>query len=107
PEIRAEAALVLKHLGPAARPAVPQLLRCLDADENNLDIRRTASALLVALVRRDEPTAVHVLSAALADRDAEVRLNAALALGNIGGTQAIQAVPELRRALKSGSTAVR
>jgi HEAT repeat protein len=86
-----------------ADKAVPDLLTC--AKDDYLELRKAALAALANLPLEDhKAAAVPVLAKACndANEDIEVRVNAALCLANVGGEEALPAVPVLRAALKNG-----
>jgi hypothetical protein len=102
PDERRKAADDIGRLGPAASTAVPGLIAAL-ADEN-MDVRRAVAA---ALGETGDNRAVQPLSAALNDltdypvikrplqvpsRPVDARVEAALALGSIGGDPAVEAL---------------
>jgi HEAT repeat protein len=95
-----EAAKALGHLGPAARSAKPELL--LACDNSEPETRNAAVATLVGVVTKDDQDALGPLVQRLQDRDPDVKYNAALALGNIGGDGAAPAVPVLLDMLVKG-----
>jgi HEAT repeat protein len=98
---RAAAMDQLEKLGPAARAAVPVLLKLLrdtDAGQN------AASALLA--IDPDNKEAVEVAAAGLSVGDADHRANAARVL-SVFGTKARAAVPALARALGDREPLVR
>src|SRR5262249_29578939 len=98
--VRRDALAALGALQPvdAARPVVAAVLVCFRTDADAA-VRKTALTLLVALVGPQQRSAADDFCRALADADVEVRRNAALALSNVGGPRAAEAVPVLREAL--------
>lgn len=102
PKERADAADLLRLLGPAARPAAPALAAALkDPDPG---IRRNAARALGALGSGKESAAA--LAEALTDRDPTVRAAVAAALADLG-PEAKSAADELAAALKSDDAEVR
>ena len=95
PETRWRAARSLGHLGPAARPAVAQLLAMIDDADH--DCRQEAIGALGKIGEAQET--VPALIAALWHRDPRVRADAAQALGRIGFPGALGAVEPLRELL--------
>jgi HEAT repeat protein len=87
--IRQGAAKILARLGPAAKPAVPELLQALEDPAPG--VREAAGEAL----RQIGPEAVPALVQALSAQRADVRESAALALGLIGPA-AQNAIPHLR-----------
>jgi HEAT repeat protein len=102
-----DSANALRGLGKDGRPAVPQLVDCLNKPGLDGETKRAVLGALVKLVDSKDKAAVAALARVLGDTDAEVRINAALVLGNIGGDEAAVAVPVLREALRSGDPAIR
>ncbi|MCS7046356.1 MAG: HEAT repeat domain-containing protein [Gemmataceae bacterium] len=92
----------------ALRPALPDLLRlCSDTDS---EVRRASVKVLIRLVSpKDAKEAIEPLRrvVANAEEDREIRVNAALALANIGGTSATAAIDVLINALHHGDLDVR
>jgi hypothetical protein len=76
---RAAAAAVLGDMGPAAMPALADLVPLVKDEQ--VWVRRNAVEALGVIAGED---AVEALAAALTDEDRRVRYNAALALGKIG-----------------------
>jgi HEAT repeat protein len=107
PLVIRDSANALSLLRKDARPAVPQLVGCLGKPGLDLETRKAVVTTLVKLVEAKDKEAVDALSRVLKDPDVEVRINAALALGNIGGGEAGVAVPVLREALKQSDAAIR
>jgi HEAT repeat protein len=104
-ETRLAAVGVLETLGPAAAPAVPQLIRA--AGDKDRFVRWAAGRTLGGIGQSAGPEAVTALARLLADREVDVRLIAARALERYGPTAA-PAVPELiRAALPDGAGEVR
>jgi HEAT repeat protein len=113
--VKRDAALALKIVtmqGPGERlakvkeqadKAVGDLLNC--AKDEYLELRKAALAALANLpLEEHRATAVPILAKACNDakEDLEVRLNAALCLANVGGEEALPAVPVLRAVLRNG-----
>jgi HEAT repeat protein len=107
PLVIRDSANALSRLNKDARPAVPQLVGCLSKPGLDGETRKAVVTTLVKLVDAKDKEAVDALSRVLRDPDGEVRINAALALGNIGGGEAAVAVPVLREALKQSDAAIR
>jgi HEAT repeat protein len=83
--------------------AVGELLAC--ATHEYLELRKAALGALANLpLEEHKAAAVPILAAACKNdtEDLEVRVNAALCLANVGGEEALPAVPVLRSALKNG-----
>jgi HEAT repeat protein len=89
------------------RPAVPQLVGCLSKPGLDMETRRAVLTTLVKLVDAKDKDAIEGLARALRDENEEIRINAALALGNIGGKEAAVAVPVLREGLKQPDEGIR
>jgi HEAT repeat protein len=98
--VQRDGATALASFDPkAARPALDDLLGlCL---KNNSEVRKAALGVIVKIVGPDDKAAVAPLRQALLDPDSEVRANAALALSNIGGKNALAALPLLRNAMRT------
>jgi HEAT repeats/PBS lyase HEAT-like repeat len=79
--LRAGAAWDLVELGPAAKEAVPTLIKALNDDD--LYVRLDAAAAF-GRIGRDAAPAVPALAKALSDQHGGVRYNAALSLGRLG-----------------------
>ncbi len=88
----------LGSLGPAARPALPEVRRLLQKGEQ--------SDAPLALAAIDPNGAVDDLAAALSPGSPSTRTNSALALGRFGPA-ANSAVPDLKRALRDHDRSVR
>lgn len=99
PTVRSAAAGLLAQLGPAAAPALPELLKLVPTapldDDGNL--KYAAYPVLRAIAAVGEP-AVEALVPLLADKEAHVRWQAAHVLGSIGAP-AKAAVPALEKAM--------
>jgi len=93
---RYAAGWALARLAPASLPALPTLMRLVQADDD-ASMRSIAAEALGAL-GGDAEQAVPVLADALADPSPLVREDAARALGRIGADAAVS-VPALARAL--------
>ena len=93
----------LSKIGPAARAAVPALVRVLG--DANRSVREEAAEAL-GTIGADAASAVVALRTALTDQEWTVRTNAARALGQIGRPAEI-AVPALQKALDDTSEFVR
>ena len=81
PEVREEAANALNEMGPAAKAAVPALIRLLDDKAKGV---RQDAALAFGAIGPDAKASVPALIKLLDDKENGVRLNAAQALGAIG-----------------------
>jgi HEAT repeat protein len=101
--VRAQAAITLGNIGPAASSAVPQLLRSLK--DKDKDVRAWSASALGA-IRVTDNGVVLKLAEALKDEAVEVRRLAGLALGAFG-PEAKDAVPSLITALQDKDTVVR
>lgn len=99
PNVRQAGMQILAELGPAARPALDQMIAGL-ADSDPL--YRGDSAMAIAAVGTDAKDAVGALESLLADESApaEARYTAAYALGRIG-VHAMAAEPLLRKLVDS------
>jgi HEAT repeat protein len=105
-DVRESAARALEQIGaPAARPAVPALVRLLNGDEN-AEVRRRAALAL----GRIDPASHEVIAEAArslrADRDTTVRVSAAVLL-LASRDAAARASDALTQALSDESSAVR
>jgi len=103
PRIRAAAARVLGDFGPAAKAAVPALVKALG--DTNATLRLNATFGLGKIGARPE-LAVPALVGRLDDPDEEVRMYAAIALKKFGA-RAANAVPALVATLRDRSWQVR
>src|SRR5262249_54814925 len=105
PLIVRDAANSLGELGKDARPAVQDLVRHIqnapDADPKKLEMRKSVVSTLAGLVTKDDKSAIEPLKVALKDPEPELRRNALLALCNIGGAAAADAVPLAVQALQN------
>ncbi len=98
--VKRDAAIALLNYKKEAAPALRELLACLSS--KNSEARKAASTLLVDIVTpKDADVAEGPLVKGLTDRYEEVRWNAALALGNIGGPGAAKAMSIFVKALRS------
>jgi HEAT repeat protein len=105
--VRRDAAGALGEIGrPAASGAIGALVECCrtDADPN---VRKAAIGALVNVCGPGDRAAPSELARLLDHADLEVARGAALAMGNIGGREAAQAVPVLRQALQDDDPAAR
>lgn len=100
---RREAAWGLGALGPAAQPAVPELIEAL---KDKKDYVRRGAAWALGGMGAAAKAAVPALTEALGDVDNQVRSEAASALGGIG-VAAKAAVPAMIKALKDKDPQVR
>jgi HEAT repeat protein len=83
-EYREDAALTLGTIGPEARAAVPELIKALNnKNEKNWKVRRMA-AISLGKISEDEKSVKALIKALWNDDHAEVRSNAAMALGRFG-----------------------
>lgn len=101
--VKRDAAAAVQNLSSeVATDALPELLRC--AEHPDVELRKAALAALVSLVSSDDADAARgVLRKGLGDAQPEIRYNAALALAQFGGDDAMTALPVLREALKPGN----
>jgi HEAT repeat protein len=105
--VRRDAAAALGEVGrPAAAPAVRALVECL-VREKSSDVRPVAVGSLVALVGPEDKEVAADLRGLLKGGDREVQRGAALALANIGGEHARDAVPVLLEALRDDDATTR
>jgi HEAT repeat protein len=104
PLVVRDAANSVGELGKDARPAVPALAKHLKDtkdDPRQLEMRKSICAALVGLVSAKDQDATGPLRIALSDPEPEVWQNAVLALSNIGGPAAADAVPKLIQVLQN------
>jgi hypothetical protein len=94
--VREAAAIVLGHIGPEAKEAVPALIEALQDEE--WDVRHAALGAL-GEIGPEAKEAVPALIKALRDEHPYTRQDAALALGSIGA-EAKEAIPALIEALE-------
>ncbi|TNE44652.1 MAG: HEAT repeat domain-containing protein [Deltaproteobacteria bacterium] len=80
---RKAAAEALGRLGPKARPAIPALANVLKNDEDN-QVRYAAAAALGRTKLANPQVAMRALTLALKSSDADMRLAAVKAIGNMG-----------------------
>lgn len=90
------AAAALEQLGPAGRSALPDLMTAVRGS-SAAELRLACLRALEAIGRPEAEAAIPVLTTALSDPDARVRLTAAVALGRFGPT-ARSALEALQRA---------
>jgi HEAT repeat protein len=110
-----DSAKALAQLGGKAHPALADLLiaceRYADAGkgltQEQVEAEKAVLAALAGLVREGDTAAYGPLRKALALRDEESRYNAAIALGNIGGAGAADAVPVLVEVMQKGDPKLR
>jgi HEAT repeat protein len=102
-DIRLASATALERYGPAAKDAIPDLVK---ATRSSDAVMRVATIHALGAVAGPEPhAAVPPLIKALSDSDASVRQTAAEVLGKFGPA-ASDAVDELRKALKDNNSDV-
>jgi HEAT repeat protein len=114
PLVRRDAAAAIGSVGrlrdakgqPLVNPALPVLMEMFKA-EKDVTIRKTALDALVNAVGPQDRAVAADLRNLLKDTDSEIVRGAALALGNMGGSEADAAVPVLRQELKSPDTLAR
>jgi HEAT repeat protein len=99
--VRRDTARALGEIGPAARAAVPEMLKCFNRKDETPAVRKTILHALVNVVGPEDKAAVPDLKPALADSDPEIVRTAALAMGSIGGPAAAPAVPVLCEILQN------
>jgi HEAT repeat protein len=104
PEVRLNAAGALGEIGPKAADAAADLARVLRQDTNaNV---RAFSAVALAKIHSGDDESIGALTQALDDRDNNVRIKAAYALGDFGQS-AKNAAPALERTRKSATGALK
>jgi HEAT repeat protein len=105
--VRRDAAKALEQLSPtAAAAAVAELVEC--CKDKDLELRKAAVVTMVRLARPEVKDAALVpMLALLKDPSPEIRQNAALAVGHIGGPEAIAALNPLLEALTKGDLNVK
>jgi len=104
PDVRMNAAGALGEIGPKAADAAPDLARVLRQDTNaNV---RACSAVALAKIRSNDDESIGALTQALDDRDNNVRIKAAYALADFGGS-AKNAAPALERTKKRATGALK
>jgi HEAT repeat protein len=103
PEAQARGAFGLSRHGPAASPAVPDLVAALKRPDA---LVRQNSALALGAIGPPAASAVPALTESLGDPEWAVRRQAALALGEIGPA-AKSALPALARLETDGNKPVR
>ena len=81
-----------------ARKALPELVACCQV--KNSQVRSAALNVLISILDVEDKKAAASIAEALDDPDLEVKQNAALALSNLGGKEAVRAIPILLDALK-------
>jgi hypothetical protein len=87
---RNQCCIYLGRLGPAARPAIPELIRLLRKEEYEA-VRVCAAYALGQIASRDDNSVIEALEAASKDKDAQVKSFAARALKNIAPEAAAKA----------------
>jgi HEAT repeat protein len=102
-DVRLAAATALQHYGPAATPAVPEVIAALKASDAEMRMAAMRTLEAIGVGAKD---AVPAVSAELSDPDVRVRKAAAEVLGRFGPL-AGAAEPALRRALNDSSPEVR
>ncbi len=100
--VRRDAAKALGQLSPAAAaPAVPDLVKC--CQDKDVELRKAAVTSMVRLANPQvRAVALGPVLALLKDPDPEIRQNAALAAGHLGGPEALAALDPLLEALRKG-----
>lgn len=94
---RTYACTVLRKLGPAARPAIPELIIALNSGD---DFVEPEAARALGAVAVDDPAPVPSLIKKLSRENDEIAWAASAALGNIGAA-ASDAIPALEKASTS------
>jgi hypothetical protein len=102
-DVRLAAVIALERYGPAAQPALPELIRAMRATD--AELRVAAMRAVVAVGGTQTQAAISVLTEALADSDSRVRLMAAQVLGRFG-PGARSAVDALKQALQDSDLEV-
>jgi HEAT repeat protein len=99
--VRQSAARAIGQLGPAGRPAVPDLTRSLTGADGSPEVRREAAGALgsIGQAAGGGPDVLAPLVAGLRDPSPEVRGRAAAGVGYLGRA-ARSAVPDLVRLLQ-------
>lgn len=87
-QARANSCIVLGRLGVDARPAIPELIHCLRADDDPSVRQRAAWALGQIAVGKDEDVVSALAVAAKKDSDPDVKSYAQLALRTMGSEAA-------------------
>ncbi|HMF12504.1 MAG TPA: HEAT repeat domain-containing protein, partial [Gemmataceae bacterium] len=113
-QVRRDAAAAVGEIGrlrgakdePIANPAVGPLIEMFEK-EKDATIRKVALDALVNAVTAKDVGVAGALRGLLADRDPEIVRGAALALSNIGGAAAAEAVRVLRDSLTKGDLLAR
>ena len=107
PRVAQAAAIALGKIGPAAKEAIPTLARL---NQSNDDLLRLISVWAILKIGPSSEeltkTAIPILSAALQSEHEPVRVEAAMALGELG-RGAAAALPALQSAASDASPAVR
>lgn len=100
PLVRRDALHALGEIGnPIAHPAVAAMMQAAGAERDGV-VRKAAVEALSKLVGKDDRADASALDPLLTDVDSETRYDAAFVLGMIGGSEAKEALPALREALK-------
>jgi HEAT repeat protein len=113
-QVRRDAAAAVGEIGrlrgpkeePLPNPAIAPLVEML-AKEKDATVRKVAVDALVNAVTAQDKDVAADLRGLLTDKDPEIVRGAALALGNIGGAEADEAVRVLQRALADGDRLTR
>jgi HEAT repeat protein len=98
PRLRLGAIMALRRLGPAAKAAVPDLVKAM-SNESQIDVRREIFFALASIGGGSEE-AIPELIKALSHENVKVRNGASYALGKIGPA-AKSALPTLKRNMSS------
>jgi len=96
-EHRETAAYVLGKMGPAAIPALTELLK-----DKEWPVRSTAATALAKIAPEEAKTVIPVLTELLRDKDKSVRWATTVALAKMGPEATTAAVPALMEWLKDG-----
>lgn len=101
--VRRDAACALGSMGKAGRKAGRPLIELLKSESDPV-VKKRALASLVPIAGRQHADSAKDLVPLLEDKDAKIRLDAALVLTKIGGEESANALPVLRTALKASET---
>jgi HEAT repeat protein len=108
--VQLESLLALEHIGPAAREAVPGLVRVLEKNEKNNEKLYIGAIAALGAIGRDSQEAAPALTRFLKGNDPVLSAAAGLALARILPEESEElktAIPILVRSLKSPQLAVR